>query len=96
MKNLFTTITLSNGDKLEIVELTTGHLMAANNSQQNYNNKIQDELDHLAIAEFIIQQICFLNGKRQSIEYFKSLTFKDYSRVIDCVSALVVDIPKFF
>lgn len=95
MKNLFTTIDLSNGDKCEIVELTTAHLMCAINSHARHNEKEKDELNHLGVYTFIIQQIFYLKGARQSIDYFKSLSFADYSLILNSLSAQITDVPKF-
>jgi len=95
MKNIFTTITLSNGDKCEILELTTQHIMSACHSHEIYNKKIDDVLDHLPASTFFIQQIIYIDGKRKSIEYFVNLSIDDFNLICDAIEALFKTIPKF-
>jgi hypothetical protein len=94
MDNFFTSITLFNGDKISIVEIATHNYMRAINSQATYNSKIDDELDHLPLQTFAIQQICYINNKRQSIDYFFNLDIADYMLICDAVEAMFTKVPK--
>jgi hypothetical protein len=94
MDNFFTSIPLSNGDKLSIVEIATRHYMSAGNAQAKYNLKVEDELDHLPLQIFALQQMCYINNKRQSIEYFLNLDVADYMLICDAVESMFTKVPK--
>ena len=89
IKEVFTSITLMDGSKCDILELKVYMIWIATFRQ---SKKPEMEVD---ITPFILEQIIRIDGKTTSIDALGDMGMDDYSKILDVVSVLMNKLPDF-
>jgi hypothetical protein len=86
---VFTTLTLSNGDKITMDEIKGFHILKA-----SIDLGPQDMLNPLMLSFKTAQVASLVNGKNMPDDYMDNLSMADVSIVLEMVNAQTVKIKK--
>ena len=78
--SIFTTITLEDGSKCDILELTPWMIWKATfNQQLNLETKYD-------LVPFILEQVLIIDGKKTDIEFIGNIYYQDYMQITDILT----------
>ena len=80
MKEIFTTITLQDGSKCDILALTPWRIWKATYKQQ-LNPQIEYD-----ITPFILEQILIVDGKKVDMKFIGNMDCSDYFEIAEILS----------
>lgn len=86
--SIFTTITLQDGSKCDILELTPWMIWkAAFNQQLNLEMKYD-------LVPFILEQILIIDGKKASIEFIGNINYQDYMQITEILTLFMTELEN--
>ncbi len=84
---IFTTVELLNGDKIDVLFCKGLHMTKAQWKYQ-FHTQIAKDVEY-DIVPFIMEQLCLVNGKQKGIEYYVELMIDDYIKISDALQLVI-------
>lgn len=85
---IFTTITLLNGEKCDIKDVRFKHI-----SKANYKLTTQQNTQYDFIF-FFLQEILIINGETPKVGFIEDLMIDDYIKINDVINVIMQKLPK--
>lgn len=83
MNEIFTSITLSNGSKCDILELKASMIWKATFKQMN---NLQMEYD---LIPFLLEQILIIDGEKTDMEFIGNMNYDDYMDITEVLNVFM-------
>jgi len=87
MRNIFTTIELTNSKKCTILEIDTLVLLRANFNMLKY-----DEQYCVGLIAYILEQILLIEDKKLTLQNIFQLNIDDYLLIMNCINVQLTKI----
>lgn len=90
-KEIFKEVTLINGDKITIYRATGLDFMSA-----MFNHSKNSEKEQKDFSAFLMQKICYLNGKQITFKQLEDLYVEDFLMISEIIALLLTPMKNYF